>query len=161
MDEVVKSIVFEVLGQSIPQGSTKSFYIKKLNRVVTTHGNKSTDSWRLRIATEAQKAQADHLFYNSDKTQAYTVTCEFVMERPRSTPKKIIFDTKRPDLDKLIRSVLDAITDVLIPDDAQVVGLKASKRYCSTNEPPHLHIEVSRLGQPPLLSRQSDGTDPR
>ena len=152
--DVVESIAFDVLGQPVPQGSTKSFYIKKLDRVVTTHGNKSTDSWRLRIATEAQKAQADSLFYNSDKTQAYRVVCEFYMERPKSIPKRIIHDTKRPDIDKLERSVLDAITDVLIPDDAQVTSLRSDKLYCTMDEPPHLHIEVSRLGPPHPLCHQ-------
>jgi crossover junction endodeoxyribonuclease RusA len=37
--------------------------------------------------------------------------------------------THKPDLDKLCRAVLDALTGILYLDDAQVVALAASKRY--------------------------------
>ena len=50
------SIDFFVAGEPVPQGSTKAFYIKKLERVVTTHTNANTEKWRNRIATEAQRA---------------------------------------------------------------------------------------------------------
>ena len=42
------------------------------------------------------------------------------------------FPTVRPDLDKLVRAVLDALTGVIFVDDAQVLGLYASKRYSDT-----------------------------
>lgn len=35
----------------------------------------------------------------------------------------------KPDIDKLCRAVLDALTGILYHDDAQVVSLNASKRY--------------------------------
>lgn len=35
----------------------------------------------------------------------------------------------KPDVDKLCRAVLDALTGILYHDDAQVVSLSASKRY--------------------------------
>lgn len=35
----------------------------------------------------------------------------------------------KPDIDKLCRAVLDALTGILYHDDAQVVSLSASKRY--------------------------------
>jgi crossover junction endodeoxyribonuclease RusA len=49
-----------------------------------------------------------------------------------------------PDLDKLVRCVADAITDAgLWRDDAQVVSLKAAKRYVTT--PPGVLITVTEL----------------
>jgi len=35
----------------------------------------------------------------------------------------------KPDVDKLCRAVLDALTGILYHDDAQVISLNASKRY--------------------------------
>jgi Holliday junction resolvase RusA-like endonuclease len=54
------------------------------------------------------------------------------------------FVTRRPDLDKLIRSVLDAITGVLIQDDSQIVGLHAVKKYVNINGRPGVTV-VAKL----------------
>jgi Holliday junction resolvase RusA-like endonuclease len=136
------SISFFVAGEPVPQGSTKSFYIKKLNRTVTTHGNKNTNRWRERIATEAQHAGIEQDWsWNDDRNIGYAVTCAFNFTKPKSAPKKRQRNTKRPDLDKLIRAVLDGITDVLIPDDAQVIAIDAWKEY---GAPPGLQITVTR-----------------
>ncbi|OPY34664.1 MAG: Endodeoxyribonuclease RusA [Methanomassiliicoccales archaeon PtaU1.Bin124] len=153
LDAKVGSVVhsdlidFFVAGEPIPQGSTKSFYIKKLDRVVTTHGNRNTERWRQRIATEAQHTNESRgmNFFCDDRRCGYQVCLEFVFTKPKSTPKKHNLNTKRPDLDKLIRAVLDGITGVLIPDDAQVVSISASKSYCCGDEAPGLHISVKRL----------------
>lgn len=140
-------VEFFVGGEPVPQGSTKSFYIKKLNRVVTTHGNKNTNRWRERIAHEAQCTDEARTctFFSDDRRQGYDVQLSFVFTKPKSTPKKYRLNTKRPDLDKLIRAVLDGITDVLIPDDALVVSITASKSYGDSNQPPGLKIKVTRL----------------
>lgn len=54
---------------------------------------------------------------------------------------------KRPDVDKLVRQVLDAITGVIYADDGQVVSLLAEKHYAEGNQPPRIEVEVSVLSQ--------------
>lgn len=62
------------------------------------------------------------------------------MVRP-SAPE---YPTTKPDLDKLVRCVADAITDAgLWKDDSQVVSLKAAKRYVLS--PPGVLITVREL----------------
>ena len=52
----------------------------------------------------------------------------------------------KPDLDKLLRSTLDALTDVgAIRDDSQVVRIEAAKVYAWPEEPPGATIHVWRL----------------
>ena len=140
-------IVFFVAGEPVPQGSTKAFYIKKLERVVTTHTNANTEAWRHRIATEAQHANElrSQSYFSEDRRLGYEVLMEFVFTRPKSTPKRWKLNTKRPDLDKLVRAVLDGITNVLIPDDSQVVRIIASKCYGECDRSPGLHITIRRL----------------
>ncbi|MBI0582256.1 MAG: RusA family crossover junction endodeoxyribonuclease [Methanomassiliicoccales archaeon] len=140
-------IVFFVAGEPVPQGSTKAFYIKKLERVVTTHTNANTEAWRHRIATEAQHANQlrPQSYFSEDRRLGYEVLMEFVFTRPKSTPKRWKMNTKRPDLDKLVRAVLDGITNVLIPDDSQVVRITASKCYGECDRSPGLHITIRRL----------------
>lgn len=142
-------IVFFVAGEPVPQGSTKGFYIEKIDRVVITHGNANTTRWRERIATEAQRADTERAvrFFNLDREAAYEVRVRFLFTRPKSMPKKRVMHTKRPDLDKLVRAVLDGITDVLIPDDSQVMAITARKQYCQPDEQPGLHISVCRIGR--------------
>ena len=56
---------------------------------------------------------------------------------------------RRPDLDKLQRAVLDALTGVLFSDDGQVVQLAAVKQYGQ----PGVHIVAEQLQvSPPAVT---------
>lgn len=55
----------------------------------------------------------------------------FTLPKPTSAPKRrVTVPMRKPDLDKLIRSTKDALTQVqAFEDDARVVELTAAKRY--------------------------------
>ena len=54
----------------------------------------------------------------------------FTLPRPRSVPvHKRPRPKVRPDLDKLVRALLDALQGIAFIDDAQVVRLEAVKEY--------------------------------
>ena len=57
------------------------------------------------------------------------VTLFFLLPRPKSLPKKVTEHTRKPDLDNLIKSVLDALKGIAFKDDAQIVSLRATKAY--------------------------------
>lgn len=123
---------FFVAGEPKPKGSTKAFYIKKLERTVTTETNKGTKYWSSRVATEAQAQSAkDGTFF--DRNCPLEVHLNFVLPRPKSA-KKNAQAIKRPDLDKLIRAVLDGMTGVLYDDDSQVVRIVTEKRLADGSE---------------------------
>jgi Holliday junction resolvase RusA-like endonuclease len=96
---------------------------------------------------EAQRANECRKisFYSSDKCYGYEVEAAFVFQRPKSLPKKVWLNTKRPDLDKLIRAVLDGLANVIIPDDAQVISIGSKKRYANGTEMPGVEILVRRI----------------
>jgi crossover junction endodeoxyribonuclease RusA len=73
----------------------------------------------------------------------------FVLPRPLSTPKRSTPPAvKRPDLDKLIRAVLDAISDSgTWSDDSQVTRIVASKRLAEIGESPGVRIKASLADQ--------------
>lgn len=50
--------------------------------------------------------------------------------------------TGRPDLDNVVKAVLDALNGVLYADDSQVVTLKAYKRRCDLGEEPGVGVLV-------------------
>jgi crossover junction endodeoxyribonuclease RusA len=71
------------------------------------------------------------------------VHLDFVLPRPKSTPKtQTPPAVKRPDLDKLIRACLDAITGICIGDDSQVVAIVASKRLAEVGETPGVGVDI-------------------
>ena len=53
-----------------------------------------------------------------------------------------------PDIDKLIRAILDGLTDAQVwHDDGQVVWLQAAKRYIGTTglHGPGVHITIGEM----------------
>ena len=71
---------------------------------------------------------------------------EFTMPRPKSAPKRSTPPAaKRPDIDKLARACLDAISGVIICDDSQIIELRASKRIAEIGETPGVAITVEPI----------------
>lgn len=76
-----------------------------------------------------------------------SVTVTAYLRQPTSVPKRdrlTAMPTKRPDLDNLLKAVLDGCSP-LWQDDAQVVELVAGKRYCLMGSPRWV-IAVAPLG---------------
>lgn len=74
-----------------------------------------------------------------------SVRLTFVMPRPSGMPKRKPTPphTKRPDGDKLLRAVFDALTSAGVwHDDSQVVEQYAVKRYAALGETPGCLIHV-------------------
>ncbi len=62
-------------------------------------------------------------------TVPISVNLQFTLPRPKSLPKKIIHHTKKPDIDNLIKAVLDAMNGIIYKDDSQICELGAIKIY--------------------------------
>ena len=66
---------------------------------------------------------------------ALTMSVTFVLPRPKSAPKRRIWPEVKPDLDKLVRALCDALTQCgAWGDDAQLIHLNAVKRYVGTSD---------------------------
>nr|WP_290624774.1 RusA family crossover junction endodeoxyribonuclease [Altibacter sp.] len=64
----------------------------------------------------------------------------FVVQRPKRMKKgNRVIHSKRPDLDNMIKAVLDALP---IKDDAVVHSIKAQKFYGATDEDPKIEIMI-------------------
>ena len=72
---------------------------------------------------------------------ALHVDLTFIVKRPQRLRKgERIIHSKRPDLDNMIKSVLDALP---IPDDAVVCSITARKYYGATGEDPKIEMVIS------------------
>ena len=107
---------FFIPGNPIPQGSMK--IIGK--RMIHTR-QKDLYAWRQAVGEAAQGAGITPL------TGSVTVDAWFYVERKKSVKRDE--PNVRPDLDKLTRAILDALTGVAYVDDAQVTRINVSKEY--------------------------------
>jgi len=126
---------FDVLGVPKPQGSMRAFN----NRVVHAKPKALMD-WRGDIA----KAAADFVTEKAERGTPVWIHATFRLERPKAAPKRVIRPTTKPDLDKLVRSLLDALTGICFADDSQVVSLNVGKRFAAAEEPCGVFVEVLR-----------------
>lgn len=79
-----------------------------------------------------------------------SLTIVFILPRPKvkiwkKQPMPRERHNKRPDLDNLVKSVVDALSGLLWRDDAQIYHVDASKFVASGEEQPHVGISVWQL----------------
>lgn len=122
---------FSIIGTPSPQGSKKAFVVGKRARLVESAGP-ALSYWRNQVSVEAMKAYRDAELL-APLSGPLTVHIDFRFPMPASRPKKTRaagwqWKITTPDIDKLCRSTLDALTAAaLIEDDARIVHLTATK----------------------------------
>jgi len=76
---------------------------------------------------------------------ALHVELTFIVKRPKAMRKgKRVIHIKRPDLDNMVKAILDALP---IPDDAVVCSITAKKFYAATGEDPQIEILICSAEQ--------------
>jgi crossover junction endodeoxyribonuclease RusA len=131
------TVIVRVDGNPAPQGSKRHVGHGRM-----VEASKRLRPWRATVAAAVKAAVGAQVPFPDGPV---TVTLEFVMPRPVSTPKRSTPPAvKRPDIDKLARSCLDAITGIAISDDSQVTLLIAYKRIAEIAETPGVVIEIAQ-----------------
>lgn len=136
---VNEPIRFKVYGVPVPQGSLRAFNVGGRARVSqggSAEGRRKLADWRQAIGEEARRALPENTPLLDGPVY---VTASFLLPKPKSAPKSRRLTTKKPDLDKLCRSLLDALSGVIFRDDSQVVSLFVTKAYAIEDRP---HVEV-------------------
>jgi crossover junction endodeoxyribonuclease RusA len=132
------SVEFFVPGKPVAQGSKRHIGGGRM-----IEQNPGLGAWRDRIAIIAH----NNMMGRAPFTGPMCVELRFRLPRPKSAPKSFAPASKRPDLDKLVRSCFDAITNVILCDDAQVVELHARKRLTEPGETPGVRIHIEGINQ--------------
>jgi Holliday junction resolvase RusA-like endonuclease len=119
------SVVIE--GKAKPQGSKKAFVIN--GRAVLVEASKDLKTERLRMSVFIAANAISSKWQKIERPDGAIVTLEFSFVRPKSVKRQEM--TVTPDVDKLTRFTLDAITQAgnIWDDDSQVVKLNVRKHY--------------------------------
>jgi crossover junction endodeoxyribonuclease RusA len=142
---MTRQIVITVDGRPAPQGS------KRLIGGRLVESSKAVRPWRDAVRSTAA-AETRAIDGWEPLREPVRVRIEFFLPRPKShyrangelRPDAPRWVSSKPDLDKLARSVLDALTDAgVVADDSFVVVLSAHKEYA--NASPGAEITVSTL----------------
>lgn len=133
-----------VPGDVIPQGSKKG-YIRNGKVNIVDANDKKLAPWRKAVTTETKYAMTVMGWTTLEGPVA--VNIGFYLDRPANqygTGRNagVIKDSARPypavtpDIDKLARAILDALTDAgAYVDDSRVVDLTTWKRYADGRSP--------------------------
>lgn len=134
-------IVFTVFGVAQPKGSTRAFVPKGWTRPIVTSDNPKNKGWQQLVAESASRELSGEGGLIEGPVE---LRVAFFLPRPKSLSKSVTAHLKKPDLDKLVRAVKDALTKVVWQDDAQVVLISARKEYAAPSDSPRAVIEVAR-----------------
>ena len=145
-------------GRPIPQGRPRA-------RVVTPRGGKpfvqiypeaKTRDWEEQIADQIQRqiaripveatSDGDRDFHLPFEGRVL-ISMRFNLHKPVSYGKDVVHHLRKPDLDNLVKSVLDGLVKGrLIKDDNIVTDLTAYKRYVSDGHPEGVEIDLTAIG---------------
>jgi len=138
----LQTLSFFVAGLPITQGSMKAFVIAGRARVTANNGSK-LQAWRHAIATEARRVYSGPLIEGPVIVRVW-----FGLLKPASAPKKRRtwpIGARSGDVDKLGRSLLDALTGVIWCDDAQVIRLEVEKDWGVPGARIEIHYEGAEV----------------
>lgn len=141
-----RSLVIDVPGMPVQQGSMRAVPVGGGRHRVIADNEKRLKPWRAAIAESAQSL----LGAEGQFTGAVAVLLMFRFTRPQGhygqrglRPSAPPHKTTEPDVDKLSRAVLDALTESgLWRSDAQVVDLHAIKVF---SDKPGAQIRIEEV----------------
>jgi crossover junction endodeoxyribonuclease RusA len=137
-------VIIEVRGTPAPQGSKRHVGGGRMIEV-----SRAVGPWREAVRAETQRAMISPgaSGWIAEFDGPVEVIIDFWLNRPKSTPRKVVFPVKRPDLDKLARAVLDGLTaGGAWKDDSQVIRLGVAKYYsCEGTPPPGCKIDIREI----------------
>lgn len=132
----MSEIRFTVMGNAVPQARPRVFTDKKTGkaRAVTPA---STTAWRQWVGLAAQAHHPGQLWDGPIRLQI-----DFYMQRPKSTPKRVVHPATKPDADNLYKAVTDALEGLIYTNDSRIVDVSLRKHY---GDPPRVEVVLTQL----------------
>lgn len=111
-----------------------------------------TQEWEAHIAQHALmqlrsvELEGDDDFTMPIRERRIIVSIRFNLRKPSSYPKSVIYPTKKPDLDNLLKAILDGVVSGgVIDDDNCITDLSVMKRYATDEHPLGVEVDLTCL----------------
>ena len=140
----MKTVKFTVPGP--PKGKARARTVKTKKGQTFSYTPEGTVLYENKIKTSYFQ-ECRESFQNGE---ALKITATAYFNIPKSTSKKKrqemlsgqILPTKKPDIDNIVKCILDALNKTAYHDDSQVVQLTITKRYA---ERPRVEVEIQEI----------------
>lgn len=137
------SVSFFVPGQPVGKGRPRA---ARRGSHIQVYTPEKTSSYESLVATAAHGAMrgaepirgACHV----DMDIRLMVPMSWSAKRRNQALEGLVFPTKKPDLDNILKAVFDAINGIVWEDDVQAVYVQAVKRYSAV---PGVHVNVKSV----------------
>jgi crossover junction endodeoxyribonuclease RusA len=141
------TLAFTVYGEAQSKGNHKAYQGRGMHFPIITESNRKVASWQQLVAEAASHALQQRPIEERAllwATLGVRVSIAFYLPRPKKHHTRGVFvpHCTRPDVDRLTRAVLDALTHVVIHDDKQVTELLAGKYYAEVDGPARVDVRV-------------------
>lgn len=140
------TVIFTIPGKPQGKARARTFYNPKTKHMCS-HTPENTVLYENLISTCYLQAAGNDRFGDEDclyvEIQAYFEPIKSVSKKKREAmlSGKILPD-KKPDIDNIVKAVLDALNDVAYRDDTQVVELHVRKLYSDRSR---VEVRISRM----------------
>ena len=125
-------IKFIVYGTAKSKGSYKGF--TRDGKMIPD--NPKSKDWQHLVAVSAQQYRPK----SGPFDEAVQIIATFYFARPKSVSEaKRPYMTVKPDIDKILRAILDGMSGIIYTDDARIIRVVVEKHYCTI---PRVEIEV-------------------
>lgn len=94
------------------------------------------------------RQEASGMIFNDGQPLKVTIIAYYPIVKSTSKKKKqqmlndLMFPTKKPDIDNIAKSILDALNKLAYRDDTQVVTLHIEKHYA---DEPRVEVEIEEI----------------
>ena len=153
------TLAFTVYGVAMTKGNHRAVTPKGMKFPVITESNRNVASWQQLVAEGASRAIAERP--EAERvllTAGVRLTIAYYLPRPKKFSKRGVFvhHVTKPDLDRLERAILDALTAVAYEDDKQVTEIISGKYYAAVGAPARVDIAVEPAPPCPVGAMVSD-----
>jgi len=123
------SISFTIIGNPISKGSLTRMANGAMLPAGTANSRKRFGEWRIDVRDAAIKAMNGR----NPSQSAIRLLVEFALPYPTSSVRKYQMGwlpcVKKPDVDKLLRGLMDPMSKIVWKDDSQVIYVTCNKVY--------------------------------
>jgi crossover junction endodeoxyribonuclease RusA len=139
------TLAFTVYGVPLTKGNHRAIRVKGMKFPIVTESNRAVASWQQLVSEGASHAIARCPEGERALLSAgVRVSIAFYLPRPRKFSKRGVFvhHLTKPDIDRLERAILDALTAVAFHDDKQVTEVVKGKYYAGVDAPARVDVLV-------------------